>query len=85
MSEIRDRVRTQFRDILRQHLEAYQQMGLGASERAIYQILSIPELAIVDREAELPDYRMEPYEVHRTIQKAQKDMLKAGWVKEVKE
>jgi len=96
MSEIRDRVIEQ----LYAKLKAFETM-LSNSEIAefldkeammqsgIEQILSIPELAVVDREAELPKNpylsrgMMKSYQ-YSGYEKAQQDMLKAGWVKEIK-
>ena len=56
------------------------------------QILSIKNVAIIDSDAELPKYKssrfdgssIAQYEM-RAINKAQQDMLKAGWVKMVKD
>jgi len=48
------------------------------------QILSIPELAIVDREAKLPEKEFVSSNENCRYKEAQRDMLKAGWVKEVK-
>jgi len=61
----------------------------NAGEELIYsclraiasQILSIPELAIVDREARLPD---KPNPITAKEHNAQIDMLEAGYVKEIK-
>ncbi len=59
-------------------------------ERIRKQILAIPELAVVEREAGLP---REPEEwgikeqytgVSHGYKKAQQDMIQAGWVKEAK-
>ena len=50
------------------------------------QILSIPELAIVDREAQPPIRFIHPDASGvLSYDQAQKDMLKAGWVREVKD
>lgn len=46
-------------------------------------ILSIPEIAVVDREAELPE--ADPEYACFDCDIAQEDMLNEGWVKEVKE
>ena len=75
----------------------------AVKQSRIEQILSIPEIAIVDRDAELPENKMkcsmriigEP-EITKQVQEdieremsiyemAQQDMLKAGYVKEVKD
>ena len=49
------------------------------------EILSIPELAVVDREAELPDCPYHRFrQPHCPYGKAQQDMCKAGWIKEDK-
>lgn len=55
-------------------------------ESIVHDILTIPELAIVDRKAELPELHGEIYEKKKIIvSEAQQDMLKAGWVKEIKD
>ena len=68
-------------------LTAYLQPKL---EKASVAILSIFELAIVDRGAELPQideikgYPSLPNAIYSAYQLAQQDMLKEGWVKEIK-
>jgi len=67
-------------------------LEIGGMNSAMVQIILVhPNIAIVDREAELP---ANPYGKpllyegtgHRvSYDKAQQDMLKAGWVKEVKD
>jgi len=90
MSEIRDRVKTQITAIV-----------TGTARlKCAEQVLSIPELAIVDRKAELPDnphseshysfgggskFRHGNNPLHLAYKHAQQDMLKAGFVKEIKD
>lgn len=84
MTEIRDRVKGEALEFIRH----------GASpEQILEKILSIPELAIVDRKAELPSPGIEADLKHRLVtlegiigayRMAQQDMGEAGWVKEVK-
>lgn len=98
MSEIRDRARQRVIEILVKPLKVpYQEdaavmMVQGCINQA-EEILSIPELAVVDREAELPIGRWS-FQIPGDQQdwlnqkkgygEAQQDMLKAGWVKEDK-
>ena len=81
MSEIRDRVG---RTVAEAIVECWDKRKLsGETARAI---LSIPELAVVDRKAELPDPDPHNYEGEFEAICATKDViLKEGWVKEVKE
>jgi len=108
MPDTRDRVEKNLREII----IAAECFGRHSSEEVWYegseeaendytdQILSIPELAIVDREAELPrNHWIETIEQHKAIgidpqtaidrklgyAEAQQDMLKAGWIKGVKD
>ena len=82
MSEIRDRVKQRLRGLIACNYEP---------EMQIDQILAIPEIAIVDREAELPFFtKHESKEIERLTKGevyglCQVDVLKAGWVKEVRE
>ena len=92
MSKIRDRVKKKLSWV-------YTEIGTPSGNRITYlspdeieQILSIPEIAVVDRDAELP---RNPYrcctedeilrESHYSYKEAQNKMLKAGYVKEIKE
>ena len=68
MSEIRDRVIAELR-------------SAGFGEGQIKYVLSMREIAIVDREAELPDEGFNKFNVYAYKQ----DVLKAGWVREIKE
>jgi len=89
MSGIRDRVKKQLSWV---HTEIGTPSGnqkAYLSPDQIDQILSIPELAIVDRKAELPENPYNPNKRGFTAQLSaysdgQQDMLKAGWVREVK-
>lgn len=54
MSEIRDKVEEEIRSIF---VVAY---GIGVDDETMKEILSIPELAIVDGEAELPKNPFQP-------------------------
>ncbi len=82
MSEIKDKVKKQLSWV-------YAEIGTPSGNQKTYlspdqinQILSIPELAIVNREAKLP----EPYPNHVSLcTDVQVDMLKAGYVKEIKD
>jgi len=87
MSEIRDKTELQIKGILLKCFTKTREWTQTATDK----ILSISELAIVDRKAKLP---YKPYDVGGVIRnegfyiaydKAQQDMLKAGWVKEVKD
>lgn len=105
MSEIRDKVEKQIAGILKQPLKidllgakAKGWKGIKQSpDMRIAQILSITELAVVDREAVLPENprllwedvddiekapENQPYYAYA---KAQQDMLNAHYVKEIKE
>ena len=53
-------------------------------EEMVNQILTIPELAVVDREAELPPIRVNHPLEETGYRWAQEDILKEGWVKEIK-
>lgn len=101
MSEIRDNAREKISRILCS-------VDKGLAGRAVNRkpyllkadkILSIPELAVIDRKAELPWNEDIPKEFNelacgaeddsdnvsrRAYMLAQQDMLKGGWVKEVK-
>ena len=91
MSEIRDKAREKIKGLqleLRQTIGAPRNEAMSVRERNenkniavdhfIDRILSTPELAIVDRKAELPDGVFD-YEQHKRILK------EAGWIKEIKE
>lgn len=69
-------------------------MPRDPSSEVVYEtidsLLAIPEIAIVDREAELPEFNP-PFHIKGTVagdiarawhERTQQDMLKAGWVKE---
>jgi len=73
MLEIRDRVKV---EILKAIVES-------EPEEIVSAILSIPELAIVDRDAELSRNHWENEDMQRGWDIAQKVMVKGGWVKEV--
>lgn len=87
MSEIRDRTHIKIASLMRKYFL------IKTPEDITDQILSIKELAIVDREAKLPECptkadETKDIEIHRYKQgyrQAQQDMLKEGWVKEIKE
>jgi len=78
MSEIRDKVEAQITHSL------YTISPDCLEERCrelAEEILSIPEIAIVDREAELPVYWQDermPFKMHNLLREQ-------GWVKEIKE
>jgi len=87
MSEIRNRV--EILGDIRSVIVGWAEDGKGhlaTLEDCAEQLLSIPELAIVDREAILPDIRWERDCPAATVADVtQHDMVNAGWVKEVKE
>lgn len=80
MTEIRNRAWT----LIGMALKDYKAKLIGLDEARL-RILSIPELTIVDRKAELPKNPFTcgwmPCE-EDAYNKAQQDMQKAGWVKE---
>lgn len=93
MSEIRDKIKEHFREskhIIIAH-SRNESMSLTEKRENIEleedhfaaQILSIPELAIVDRKVGLPEPHMHPPE--GVLIRFISDLRKAGWVKEVKE
>lgn len=85
MSEIRDKVKRKLEAIL-----TYDETN---TIEKVMSILSIPELAIVDREAELPKLKSLTGEAPLAEKTAYllgvtdtgEQVLKAGWVKEVKD
>ena len=82
MSEIRDRAIHQLVNILVNY-EADRDYSLSQS---VDKILSIPELAVVDRKAELPAFPLATLKANQSCYEAMSEwMLKAGWVKEVKD
>ena len=97
MSEIRDRVKIELDGVVAEILRDVS--GVDAYRYYTDKILSIPELAVIDREAELPkityvtkrivedwDRHTRVVEVETTLDKEAFDaLLKAGWVKEVEE
>ena len=84
----RDEVREQIYEIVSDDKLTYTQI--------VERIINLPSIAVVDREAGLPS---NPYkffdpsineeilykENHKIYARAQQDMLKQGWVKEVKD
>jgi len=103
MTQVRDKAKETIRDYLahqfimgRLYHRTATHENVEAIERDMERILSIPELAIVDREAELPkcDVEYNPLacgaeddtdNCYRSgWDEAQEAMLKAGWIKEVK-
>jgi len=97
MSKGRDKVKEEIDNRLRGFIISYNQAEDSYQQLLIVEkyrnyILSIPELAVVDRNAELPDNPFTyPHPMVRVSEqraaymRAQQDMLKAGWVKEVKD
>jgi len=84
----RDEVREQIYEIISDNKLTYTQI--------VERIINLPSIAVVDREAGLPSnpYKyFDPYineeilykENHKIYARAQQDMLKQGWVKEVKD
>ena len=97
MSEIRDKVKEQLIAIIYEPFLLYHpQMGLQyasidkrkASDIAD-KILAIPELAVVDRRAVMPEppleLRLMPDFSLYWFEAGRSNLLKEGWVKEVKE
>lgn len=107
MSEIRNKIKEYFKESKRTIIAHSRDESMSLTEKRenieleedhfIDQILSIPELAVVDREAELPkiiEQKPKLGTIAETLylkqevklqKKAQQDMLKAGWVKEIKD
>jgi len=89
MNEIKGRVICKIAEILSEMDTDNPDEGIKVIEK----IVAIPEIAIVDREAGLPDisrFSDRYWEIFHPstrfgAKEAQQDMLKAGWVKEVKE
>jgi len=92
MSEIRDKVEQQLNDIFRDYMSG------ETWDNCAKKILSIPELAVVDRKAELPKRMTRetiPGDMARSMElnkninfgyeQAQQDMRKAGWIREIKD
>lgn len=85
-SEVRDKAKIKMARKMH-HLsqdgwDALEEKYRSEALEVVEQILLVPELAIVDRNAELPkaqDILLDGYA------EAQQDMLKAGWLKEAKE
>ena len=84
----RDEVRERIYEIVSDDKLTYTQI--------VERIINLPSIAVVDREAGLPSnpYKyFDPYineeilykENHKIYARAQQDMLKQGWVKEVKD
>jgi len=71
MSEIRDRIKSRMGYLMLEEIS----MPIGMPEKIVEKLLSIPELAIVDREAHREFYD-EGHQVEVEIPN--------GWVKEVK-
>ncbi len=83
MSEIRDRVNFKLLLILDACKSAKEEEGFDFSPY-IKHITDIPELAVVDREAELPS---DPFTIRvccETYARSCRRLLKAGYVKEIK-
>jgi len=89
MTEIRDKVRERVATIIRYSLKNLILISDDDKEKLLQsadEILSIPELAIVDREAKLPEVEGKYGSMTATsCRNAQIDMLNAGWVKEIKD
>lgn len=103
--EIRDRVQNKVRDELRHFIILYEQAWRGelndpkALDKMANQILSISELAVVDRDAKLPTLSIEwnkmPFlsgviasnmrqAINEVIALKVEGLFKEGWVKEIK-
>jgi len=88
MPEIRDRVRAEMQGILLQYMSAIHAELIHSHDDVFLtnKILPIPELAIVDRDANLPVRFLHPDNKPNTsYRQAQQDMLDADWVKEAKD
>ena len=91
MSEIRDKVKQEIKLRIRQRSATDDWMLEGI----VNSILSIPEIAVVDREAELPENPFPKPRLNNpssanlaryySYQRAQQDMLENSWVKEIKD
>lgn len=79
MSEIRDRAKDKIKDkILKYH-------NVVLFEDEVDDLLSIPELAVVDRRTELPPILIDPKYTRVEIIRQYKEILQnKGWVKEIK-
>jgi len=89
MSEIRDKTIKQINEIIRRRKQLdYDDYCVGFDSYGIEEeILTIPELAVVDRDAELPEIQWgekEESDLYAGSKQAQLDMQRAGYVKEVK-
>ena len=97
----RDEVREQIADILDENLILHSIISIIQGEpvfilknklpRIADQILAIPDIAIVEREAKLPAFarvdvegKPEVGRYYDGYKDGQEDMLEAGWVKEMK-
>lgn len=88
MSKIRDRVIKELEDRCRSMITAshYNQLDETQFRNYIEGILSIPELAIVDRKAQPPIRFIHPDDSSvLSYEKCKEDMLKVGYIKEVKD
>ncbi len=83
MSELREDTRQQIKLVLKEIPAHIAKLEVYDYSYYIDKILSIENLTIVDREAELPKavWNM-PLEMRD--RKVQQDMLKEGWIKEIK-
>ena len=87
----RDEIKEQLRNILSEELITYTGITVSISQayinKLIDQILALEGLAIVDREAKLPDptYGSDYNLLFSGYRQAQQDMTEQGWVKEVKD
>ena len=85
----RDEAKEQLRNILSEELITYTGITVTISQayinKLIDQILALEGLAIVDREAKLPDptYGSDYNLLLSGYRQAQQDMTEQGWVKEV--
>ena len=91
----RDEVKEQLRNILSEELITYTGITVTISQayinKLINQILALEGLAIVDREARLPENpylsvsarSMEQWHDTAICEQARQEMIREGWVKEV--
>ena len=82
MSEIRDRAKARVKGLIYTYKRV---KDADLTDDLANQILSIPELAIVDKRAELPKL-VSTNDMAKTGERVGRyNLLQAGWVKEVKE
>ncbi len=85
MSELREDTRQQIKLVLKEIPAHIAKLEVHDYSYYIDKILSIPELAIVDRDAKLPKIGSKERWLNMMLGQYLVELLKANWVKEVKE